>query len=152
MTTTDDTLGLAEGFRGEILRPDDAAYDAARAIHNGLIDKRPALIARCANTADVVDAVNAARDAGLEISVRGGGHNIAGKAVTEGGLMIDLSRMKDIRVDPARRTVRVQDPGGVKRISRNPGTCRSRAMPPSPTNPIPMRSVMRCSFRRSGPV
>ena len=63
----------------------------ARKIHNGLIDKRPALIARCRSTADVVDAVNAARDADLEISVRGGGHNVAGKAVTEGGLMIDLS-------------------------------------------------------------
>lgn len=111
MTTIDDTLGLAEGFCGEILHPDDAAYDTARAIHNGLVDKRPALIARCVNTADVVDALNAARDAGLEISVRGGGHNIAGKAVTEGGLMIDLSRMKGIHVDPARSTVRVQ--GGV---------------------------------------
>ena len=75
-----------------ILQPDDAGYDAARTIHNGLIDKRPALIARCRNTADVVDAVNARREAGLEISVRGGGHNVAGKAVTEGGLMIDLSR------------------------------------------------------------
>jgi FAD/FMN-containing dehydrogenase len=111
MTTIDHATLLAEGFSGEILRPDDAGYDAARAIHNGLIDKRPALIARCLHTADVVDAVNAARDAGLEISVRGGGHNIAGKAVTEGGLMIDLSRMRGIHVDPARRTVRVQ--GGV---------------------------------------
>lgn len=111
MATTDDTLRLAEGFDGEILHPGDPGYDATRAIHNGLIDKRPALIARCLTTADVVDAVNAARDAGLEISVRGGGHNIAGKAVTEGGLMIDLARMKGIHVDPARRTVRVQ--GGV---------------------------------------
>lgn len=110
MTTT-DTLGLAEGFSGEILHPEDPAYDVARAIHNGLVDKRPALIARCATTEDVVHAVNAARNAGLEISVRGGGHNIAGKAVTEGGLMIDLSRMKGIHVDPARRTVHVQ--GGV---------------------------------------
>ena len=111
MTTIDDTLSLAEGFCGEILHPDDAGYDATRAIHNCLVDKRPALIARCVNTADVVDAVNAARDAGLEISVRGGGHNIAGKAVTEGGLMIDLSRMKGIHVDPRGRTVRVH--GGV---------------------------------------
>lgn len=111
MTTIDHTRDLAEGFCGEILHPDDAAYDAARTIHNGLVDKRPALIARCLNTADVLDAVNAARDAGLEVSVRGGGHNIAGKAVTEGGLMIDLTRMKGIHVDPARRTVRVQ--GGV---------------------------------------
>jgi len=111
MTTIDHPLPLADGFSGEILHPDDAGYDAARTIHNGLIDKRPALIARCLNTADVVDVVNAATDAGLEVSVRGGGHNIAGKAVTEGGLMIDLSRMKGIHVDPARRTVRAQ--GGV---------------------------------------
>lgn len=111
MTTTDDTLGLATGFSGEVLHPDDPAYEAARAVHNGLVDKRPALIARCADTADVVHAVNAARDAGLEISVRGGGHNVAGKAVTEGGLMIDLSPMKGIRVDPERSTVRVE--GGV---------------------------------------
>jgi FAD/FMN-containing dehydrogenase len=111
MTTIDHRLPLADGFSGEILHPDDAGYDAARTIHNGLIDKRPALIARCLNTADVVDAVNAATDSGLEVSVRGGGHNIAGKAVTEGGLMIDLSRMKGIHVDPARRTVRAQ--GGV---------------------------------------
>jgi hypothetical protein len=111
MTTIDHATPLAEGFSGEILRPGDAGYDAARAIHNGLIDKRPALIARCLHTADVVDAVNVARDTGLEVSVRGGGHNIAGKAVTEGGLMIDLSRMKGIHVDPVRRTVRAQ--GGV---------------------------------------
>jgi FAD/FMN-containing dehydrogenase len=111
MTTIDHAVPLADGFSGEVLQPDDAGYDAARTIHNGLIDKRPALIARCLNTADIVDAVNAARDAGLEVSVRGGGHNIAGKAVTEGGLMIDLSRMKGIHVDPARSTVRAQ--GGV---------------------------------------
>lgn len=111
MTIIDDTLSLAAGFSGEILRPDDAAYDTTRRIHNGLIDKRPALIARCVNTADVVAAVDAAREAGHEISVRGGGHNVAGKAVTEGGLMIDLAPLKGIHVDPARRTVRVQ--GGV---------------------------------------
>ena len=111
MTTVESTPALAEKLACEVLMPEDAGYDAARAIHNGLIDKRPALIARCRNTADVVDAVNTARNAGLEISVRGGGHNIAGKAVTEGGLMIDLSAMKGIHVDPVRRTVRAQ--GGV---------------------------------------
>ena len=106
MTTIDALESLAEGFSGVILAPGDAGYDAARKIHNGLIDKRPALIACCRNTADIVDAVNAAREADLEISVRGGGHNVAGKAVTEGGLMIDLTSMKGIHVDPARRTVR----------------------------------------------
>src|SRR4051794_27932789 len=111
MTTIDHPGPLAEGFSGEVLHPHDADYDIARTLHNGMIDKRPALIARCSGTADVVDAVNAAREAGLEVSVRGGGHNIAGKAVTEGGLMIDLSRMKGIHVDPVARTVRAQ--GGV---------------------------------------
>ena len=111
MTTIDSVAALTEGLACEVLGPDDPGYDAARSIHNGLIDKRPAAIARCRTTADVVDAVNAGRDAGLEISVRGGGHNVAGKAVTEGGLMIDLSPMKGIHVDPVRRTVRAQ--GGV---------------------------------------
>ena len=92
----------------ELLRPNDAGYDEARRIHNGLIDKRPALIARCRTAADVVAAVARARKDGLEISVRGGGHNVAGKAVAEGGVMIDLSPMKQIVVDPAARTARAQ--------------------------------------------
>ena len=121
MTTIDTAASLGEGFSGVVLTPDDPAYDAARAIHNGLIDKRPALIVRCSNIADVVDAVNAARAAGLEISVRGGGHNIAGKAVTEGGLMIDLSPMKGIHVDPARRTVRGQAGVTVRELDRATG-------------------------------
>src|SRR4249919_3343233 len=111
MTTIDSVVWLGEEFSGEILTPDDQGYDAARTIHNRLIDKRPALIARCLNTADVVDAVTAAREAGLELSIRGAGHGVAGKAVTEGGLMIDLSLMKGIHVDAARSTVRAQ--GGV---------------------------------------
>ena len=96
------------GVLALVLEPGDAGYDEARRIHNGLIDKRPAVIARCLHTADVVAAVDFGRDEGLEISVRGGGHNVAGKAVTDGGLMIDLSLMKGIQVDPARQTVRAQ--------------------------------------------
>ena len=92
----------------EILRPNDAGYDDARRLHNGLIDKRPALIARCRTAADVAAAVTRAREDALEISVRGGGHNVAGKAVTEGGVMIDLSPMKQIVVDPGARTARAQ--------------------------------------------
>jgi FAD/FMN-containing dehydrogenase len=102
---------FAAPFSGTLLRPGDDGYEEARRIHNGLIDKHPALIARCLNTADVIDAVNIGREEGLEISVRGGGHNVAGRAVTEGGLMIDLSLMKGIHVDPEQRTVRAQ--GGV---------------------------------------
>jgi FAD/FMN-containing dehydrogenase len=107
--TTIDTVGqLRETFSGQILAPGEPGYDEARRIHNGLIDKHPALIARCLHTGDVVDAVNLGREDRLEISVRGGGHNVAGKAVTEGGLMIDLSLMKGIHVDPARRVARAQ--------------------------------------------
>ena len=99
---------LAEKLSGQVLAEGDAGYEDARQIHNGLIDKRPALIASCMHTADVVEAVNYGRDQGLELSVRGGGHNVAGSALTDGGLMIDLSKMKGIHVDPASRTVRAQ--------------------------------------------
>lgn len=99
---------LRAQFSGVLLGPDDAGYDDARAVHNGLIDKRPALVARCVNTADIADAVRFARQEGLEISTRGGGHNVAGKAVTDGGLMIDLAPMRGSYVDPVRRRARVQ--------------------------------------------
>ena len=99
---------LAGPFSGQLLQPADAGYDEARRVHNGLIDKRPALIARCRGVADVVDAVLLARSLGLEVAVRGGGHNVAGRATVDGGLMIDLSLMRAIYVDPAHRTARVQ--------------------------------------------
>jgi FAD/FMN-containing dehydrogenase len=121
VAATESLAALLESFSGVVLAPGDAGYDAARAIHNGLIDKRPALIACCRDTADVVAAVNAAREAELEISVRGGGHNVAGKAVTEGGLMIDLSSMKGVHVDPARRTVRAQAGVTVRGLDRATG-------------------------------
>jgi len=108
---TDRLQELSGAFSGTILEPDHDRYDEARRVHNGLIDKRPALIARCRGTADVVDAVVFARQSGLEISVRGGGHSVAGQAVTDGGLMIDLAEMKGIHVDPDARTLRAQ--GGV---------------------------------------
>jgi FAD/FMN-containing dehydrogenase len=95
-------------LRGTLLRPDDPGYDEARAVRNGLIDRHPALIVRCSGNADVIAAVNFARDQGLTVSIRGGGHNVAGNAVNNGGLVIDLSQMIGVRVDPAARTVRVQ--------------------------------------------
>jgi FAD/FMN-containing dehydrogenase len=98
-TTLRDRLGE------RILRPEDPGYDDARAIHNGLIDKRPALIVRCRSAEDVVGGLALARDSELEVSVRGGGHNVAGRAVTDGGVMIDLAEMKAIAVDPERKTV-----------------------------------------------
>ena len=102
---------LQSAVSGGVLQPGDGGYEDARRIHNGLIDRKPALIARCQNTADVADAVRFARAEGLDICVRGGGHNVAGRAVADGALMIDLSPMKGIHVDPEARTVRAQ--GGV---------------------------------------
>ena len=97
-----------EGFRGRLIRPGDADYDSARAVWNGAIDRRPRLIARCVGTADVVAAVRFARDHDLEIAIRGGGHNVAGTAVCDGGIVIDLSEMRAVRVDPAGRRAWVQ--------------------------------------------
>ena len=105
--TEQGLVGL-EGFSGEILRPGEAGYDEARRLFNGLIDKRPAVIARCLGEADIADAIAFAREAGLEISIRGGGHGVAGRSVTEGGMMIDLSLMKGVHVDPSARTARAQ--------------------------------------------
>ena len=99
---------LARGFSGQVLRPEDPGYDDARKVHNGLVDKRPILIARCRGTADVVDAVQFASTHDLEIAVRGGGHNVAGRATVEGGVMIDLALMKGIHVDPGERLARAQ--------------------------------------------
>src|SRR5215472_2968071 len=99
---------LSARFSGVLLRPDESGYDDVRRVHNGMIDKRPALIARCTGTPDVVDALRFGVAAGLEIAVRGGGHNVAGRAVCDGGLMIDLSPMKGIWVDPTQRRVRAQ--------------------------------------------
>jgi FAD/FMN-containing dehydrogenase len=102
---------LSARFSGVLLRPGESGYDDARRVHNGMIDRRPALIARCLGTADIADAVNFARVRGLDLAVRGGGHNVAGRAVCDDGLMLDLSLMRGIHVDPVRRTARAQ--GGV---------------------------------------
>jgi FAD/FMN-containing dehydrogenase len=96
------------GVRGPILRPGDGGYDDARAIWNGLIDRRPALIVQCSGTADVVDAVNFAREHGLLLSIKAGGHNVAGNAVNDGGLVVDLSQMRGVHVDASKGTLRAQ--------------------------------------------
>jgi len=104
----DPALGadLAAQVSGPVLGRDDGGYDEARAVHNGLIDRRPAVIVRCREAGDVVAALAAARKGGLEVSVRGGGHNVAGRAVTDGGVMIDLAELRQITVDPEARTAR----------------------------------------------
>jgi FAD/FMN-containing dehydrogenase len=94
------------GLRGRLLRAGDDGYHGTRKIWNGMTDRRPALIVRCAGAADVITCVNFARAHDLVLAVRGGGHNVAGNAVCDGGLMVDLSGMKTVRVDPARRTAR----------------------------------------------
>jgi FAD/FMN-containing dehydrogenase len=99
---------LQASLRGALLRPSNDRYDETRTVWNGMIDKRPALIVRCAGAADVIAAVTFARDHDLLVSVRGGGHSVAGKAVCDGGLMIDLSPMRSVRVDPVIRTARVE--------------------------------------------
>jgi len=99
-----------QGFRGRLIGPLDKDYDEARALYNGMIDKRPRVIARCTSAADVMAAVNYARDRKLLLAIRGGGHNGPGFGSCDDGLVIDLSQMRSVRVDPATRTARV-DPG-----------------------------------------
>ena len=124
MTVTDSTLEMdaapldsatIDAFRGRLrgplLQPGETDYDVARQVWNAMVDRRPTLIARCTGTADVIATVRFAREQGLPVSVKGGGHSVAGKAVGDSALMIDLSRMDGIRVDPVRRTARAE--GGV---------------------------------------
>ena len=115
VTSTDGTVlreaaigELSGALGGELLRPGLDGYDQARKVWNGLVDKRPGLIARCADADDVAHSVRFAREHELVLAVRGGGHNIAGRCVCDGGLMVDLAPMKGIEVDPVRRTVRAQ--------------------------------------------
>lgn len=114
MTVTLDEgrlAALASSFSGTLLRPTDDGYEAARRIHNGLVDRHPALIARCRNAQDAAAALGFAREDGLPVSVRGGGHNVAGRAVIDDGVMIDLATMRDVQVDPSSQTVKAG--GGV---------------------------------------
>jgi FAD/FMN-containing dehydrogenase len=99
---------LKSRLRGELIQPGDAGYDAARKVYNGMIDRRPAGIARCADVADVIATLKFGRDQNLLIAIRGGGHNGPGLGTCDDGLVIDLSLMKSVRVDPASRTVRVE--------------------------------------------
>ena len=95
-------------LRGELLRAGDDGYDDARKVWNGTIDKRPCLIVRCSGVSDVIDAVRFAREHDLMVAVRGGGHSVAGLALCEGGLVVDLSQMKGVHVRPVPRIARAQ--------------------------------------------
>src|SRR5215470_17447922 len=115
-TLKGETIALSNGIlaalrselHGSLCLPEEAGYDEARTIWNAMIDRRPGAVVRCQVASDVIGAVRLARDNGLLVAVRGGGHNIAGNAVCDGGLMIDLSPMKSVRIDPAARTARVE--------------------------------------------
>jgi FAD binding domain len=110
-TLTRSALGrFRNDFRGRLISPGDEGYDAARAVWNAAVDRRPALIARAGGAGDVVTAVRFAREHSLPVSIRGGGHSAAGFAVADGALMLDLSGMRSVRVDPAARTA-VAEPG-----------------------------------------
>ena len=100
-----DVDALAAAVTGRLLQPTDDGYHEARQVHNGLVDRRPALIVRCQSPADVAATVRFARHAGFEICVRGGGHNVAGLAVADNAVMVDLAEMKSVHVDPEARTV-----------------------------------------------
>src|SRR5829696_4150591 len=102
---------LVAGISGHVLRPDDAGYDLARRVHNGMVDRRPAIIIRCRTADDVAAAVRFARAEGIDITVRGGGHNVVGRAVADDAVMIDLAEMKGITVDADARTLQAE--GGV---------------------------------------
>ncbi|WP_187263919.1 FAD-binding oxidoreductase [Pontibacter beigongshangensis] len=103
-----DVIQFAANLRGELFTPDSPDYDQLRTVWNGMVNRKPALIIRCAGVADIMHAVAFARRHRLLVSVRGGGHNIAGSAVCDGGLMIDLSHMRSVRIDPLRKTARVE--------------------------------------------
>ena len=95
-------------LRGQLIRPGDAIYDEARRVYNGMIDRHPAFIARCANVSDVISSVNFAREHGLTVAIRGGGHNGPGLGTCDDGLVIDLSLMRGVRVDPVAKSARVE--------------------------------------------
>lgn len=102
------TQVLASRLRGELILPAHPNYEAARVVWNGTVDYHPALIVRCPSVEDVIAAVHFAREQALPLSVRSGGHSVAGYGTNEGGMVIDLSRMKAIRIDPERRTARLE--------------------------------------------
>lgn len=108
MTSTTTVDDLHERLRGHLIDPDDERYEDARALHHGMIDKRPRMIAGCANVADVISAVDYGREHDWRIAVRGGGHNGAGLGSCDDGLVIDLSPMNGVRVDPEKRTVQAE--------------------------------------------
>jgi FAD binding domain len=133
--------GFQAAFRGELIKPGDSGYEAARKIWNASIDRHPGVIARCSGVADVVAAVNFARENELLVAVRGGGHNVSGKALCDDGIVIDLSDMKGIHVDAENNSARVQGGATLRDVDRETHVF-GFAVPPA-------RSLPPCSFRKS---
>src|SRR5712691_3585476 len=104
---TQTTVSLKDKLRGTLVLPEDEGYDEARKVYNAMIDRRPAVVVRCANVGDVMACVNYARENGLDLAVRGGAHSVPGFGTCDGGLVIDLSAMRNVQVDPAKNTARV---------------------------------------------
>ena len=140
---------LRDALRGTLVSPGDVAYNEARSVWNGMIDRRPALIARCAGTSDVIAAVGFARSEGLAVAVRGGGHNVAGNATCDGGLVIDLSPMKGVHVDPEARTVRAAGRCDVGR-ARPRRRRRSAWRRPAASSPRPGSQASRSAAGSAG--
>jgi FAD/FMN-containing dehydrogenase len=138
VTSTGAALAsLRGGFEGELLAAADPGYESARRVWNGMVDRRPALIARCASERDVVAALHAARERGFPVAVRGGGHNVAGNAVCDGGVVIDLSAMREVEVDAEARIARVQPGvllGELDRVTQSVGLA-------TPTGNVSMTGV-----------
>jgi hypothetical protein len=128
-TPTHLAAALAELIAGEVIAPDHPEYETARRVWNAMIDKRPAVIARCADAEDVATAIRFAAEHELPLAVRGGGHNVAGTAVVDDGLVIDLSAMRDVRIDASGRTMHVQGAlrGRTSTESPRPSASRLRA-------------------------
>nr|WP_217645433.1 FAD-dependent oxidoreductase [Oceanisphaera psychrotolerans] len=130
---------LKEAVTGSVVLPDDASYNELRQIWNATIDRHPAIIVQCAEAEDVPRALHFAREQGLEVSVRGAGHNIAGNAVCEGGIMIDMSNMTQVRVDAVKKIAYVQPGAGWVILTRPPSSMvwpRHWASTPLPVPPV----------------
>jgi hypothetical protein len=120
---------LREQVRGEVIVPDDAGYEQARRVYNAMIDRRPAVVVRCANAGDVTAAVDFAREHQLDVAVRGGQHSVPGFGTCDGGVVVDLSGMRGVRVDPAAKTARVE--GGATWGTSMPPPTNSALPPPA---------------------
>jgi hypothetical protein len=134
-----DFSDLSTKLRGSLILPSDGDYDSARAVYNGMIDKHPASIARCVDVADVIASVQFAREQRLTLAVRGGGHNGAGSGTCDDGLVLDLSLLKGVRVDPVGRTATVA--GGCTWATSTTRPTRSDSQPRAASLPAPAWAV-----------